>query len=125
MFIAADGETVLAIKHFAPPTVHDAAVQPTMRGGFHTARAAGLQWPAGVIKPDIATAHQHAADLDIVVFDEHQMAGQFAMLGKMSNFLDEPFAFLISWMRFAGVDELHRAIGVLGQLGDFLELIEY
>ena len=42
----------------------------------------------------------------------------------MGNFLNEPLAFFISRMCLAGIDELHRPIGGLGELGDFLEVIK-
>ena len=95
-----------------------------VRSGFHPTRAAGLEGSAGVVQPHIATAHEHSADLDVVVFNKNQVALQLAVLGEMGDFLDEPLAVFIGGMRLAGEDELHRPLGVLGEFHHFLEVIK-
>ena len=49
MRIIADGEPVISIINLAPPTIHYAAIEAAVRGGFHAARAAGFERAAGIV----------------------------------------------------------------------------
>ena len=95
-----------------------------MGGGLHAAGAAGLKGAAGIIQPHIATAHHHSANLDVVVFNKHQVPLQLAVLGEVGDFLDEPFPVLIGGMGFAGENKLHGPLGILGEFYHFLKVIE-
>ena len=56
----------------------------------------------GVVQPHIAARNHLAGHVHVVVFDEHQVALQVAVLAQVNDVLDVAFAFIIPRMRFAG-----------------------
>ena len=124
MRVVADGEAVLAVEAFAPPTVEDAEVQAAVAARLHAAGAARFERAARVVQPDIAAAHHLARDMDIVILDEDQFALHLAILAEVNDLLDELLALVVARMRLAGEDELQRTLLVMRQLHDVLELLE-
>ena len=72
----ADGKTVRAVVAFAPPAVEDAEVQAAVAAGLHAAGAGGFERAARVVQPDVAAGHHLPRDVDVVIFDEHEVARQ-------------------------------------------------
>ena len=91
---------------------------------LHAARSRGLERPAWIVQPHIAARSHLARDMDIVIFNEHQMALQLRVLAEVEYMLNEPFPVIVARMRFAGKDKLNRAVPVLNQFGNVLELLE-
>ena len=55
---------------------------------------------------------------------KHQIAREFAVLAQMNDLLDEFFALVVARMRLAGKNELHRALLVVREFHDVVELLE-
>ena len=82
MRIVADGEAVGAVVAFAPPAVEDAEVQAAVAAGLHAAGAGGFERTPRIVQPDVAAGNHLPGDVDVVVFHEHQVAGQFAVFAQ-------------------------------------------
>ena len=67
----ADGEAVDAVVGLGPPAVEDRQIEPAVEQHLLAAGAAGLLRAARVVQPDVDALHQVAADVDVVVLDEH------------------------------------------------------
>ena len=122
--IAADGKPVGAVVAFAPPAVEDAEIQTAIAAGLHAAGAGGFQRAARVVQPHVTAGNHLPRDVNVVVFDKHQAAHQFALFAEVNDLLDEAFAFVIARMRLAGENKLHRTLLVLYELHDVVELLE-
>ena len=103
----ADGEAVLAVVGLGPPAVEDRQVQAAVEHGLLAARAGGFQRPARIVEPHVDALHQVPADVDVVVFDEHDAAGEPRVVPQVGDLLDELLARLVGRMGLAGEDELH------------------
>src|SRR5690349_14416701 len=100
----ADGEAVLAVVGFGPPTIEDRQVEPAVEHGLHTTRAGGFFWPARSVQPNVDPLHQVPGDVDVVIFDEREAAGEAAVVAEVFNLLDEILAGLVGRMGLAGKD---------------------
>ena len=120
----ADGEAVLAVVGLGPPTVEDRAVQPAVEHGLHAAGAGGFLGSARVVEPDVDALDQVPGDVDVVVFDEHDAAGEARIVAQVGDLLDELLAGLVGRVGLAGEDELHRSLRVVDQLEQLVELAE-
>ena len=62
--------------------------------------------------------------MDVVIFDEDQIAREFAVLAQMNDLLDEAFAFVVARMRLAGENKLDRPLLVVREFHDVFKLLE-
>ena len=62
--------------------------------------------------------------MNVIVFDKHQTAYQFALFAEVNDLLDEAFAFVVARMRLAGENKLHRTLLVVREFHDVVELLE-
>ena len=122
--LRADGPAVLAVVALAPPAVQDAQVQPAAGREFHAARAAGLQRAERVVEPEIDPLIETAADVGVVILDEHDAVGEVGVACVLVNFLNDPLAALVLRVRLARENELHGPLGVVEQLEQPLRLAE-
>ena len=122
--IRADGEAVRAVVAFAPPAVKDAEVEAAVATGFHAAGAGSFERTPRIVQPDIAAGNHLPRNVDVVVFDEHQVTGQFTVFAQVNDLLDESFAFVVAGMRLAGKYELDWPLLVVGEIHDVFELLE-
>ena len=65
---------------------------------------------ARVVEPDVDALHQVAGDVDVVVFDEDDAAGEARIVAQVGDLLDQLLAGLVGRMGLAGEDELHGAV---------------
>src|SRR5690242_16701513 len=124
MRVRADGESVGTVVTFAPPAVENAEAEAAMATGLHAAGAGSFQRTARVVQPDIAAGNHLARNVNVIVFQEDQIPGEFAVLAQVNDLLNEPFAVVVPRMRLAGKNELHRALLVANQFHDVFELLE-
>src|SRR5665213_3266717 len=122
--IFTDGKAIGLVITFAPPAVEDAQVHAAVAAGFHAARAGSFERTARVIQPDVAAAHHLARNVNIVIFEKHEVAREFAVFAEMNDLLDETFAFVIARVRFAGENKLKGALFVAREFDDVFELLE-
>ena len=67
---------LLAVVRLGPPAVEDREVQPAVEHHLLAAGARRLERPARVVEPDVDALDQVAADVDVVVLDEDDLAGE-------------------------------------------------
>ena len=84
----------------------------------------GLERTARIVQPDVDALHEVTADVDVVVFDEHELVGETARAHHFGDLLQHAFAGLVARMGFAGKDELHRAFRIVDHRGEPLEILQ-
>src|SRR5205823_6643034 len=62
--------------------------------------------------------------MDVVIFNEDEIAFEFAVFAQMNDVLDVAFALVIARMGFASENELDGPRGVPSEPHDILELLE-
>ena len=72
----ADREAVRPVVGFGPPAVEHREVEPAVEHDLLPAGAGGFQRTPRVVQPDVDALHQVPADVDVVVFDEDDLAGE-------------------------------------------------
>src|ERR1700675_2750876 len=107
-----DGEAVQAVVGFRPPAVQYREVQAAVQNDFLAAGSGGFQRTPRIVKPDIDTVRQMAADVDVVVFDKYEFVGKLRVAHQLRNLLQDTLARLVQRMSLPGEDELHRAFRV-------------
>src|ERR1051325_5523102 len=95
-----------------------------MAAGLLRAGPGGFQRAARFVQPDVAAGDHLPGDMDIVIFNEDQMAFQLAVFAEMNDMLNVAFAVVISRMGLASKYELDRTLRVVHQLHDVFELLE-
>ena len=80
--IAADGKAVRAVVTFAPPAVEDAHVHAAVAARLHAAGAGGFERAARIVQPDVAAGDHLPRDVDVVIFEEHEIARNSLFLLK-------------------------------------------
>jgi hypothetical protein len=112
-------KAVGAVVTFAPPAVHDAQVQTAVAARLLPAGAGGFQGPARIVEPDVAAGNHRARHVNVVVFDEHHVALEFAVFAQVNDALDVALAVVVARMGLAGKNELHRPAAVVEQFDMF------
>ena len=115
-FAGSNGKAVQAIERFRPPAVEHRQIERAVQHHFLPAGAACLERTARVVEPDVDALHQPPPDVDVVVFDEEQLAGKARIAHQPRNLLQHFLARPIVRMRLAGEDELHRHLRVVDKL---------
>ena len=110
---AADGEAVAAVVGLGPPAVEDRQVQAAVEHGLLAAGAGGFQRAAGIVQPHVHALDQVPADVDVVIFDEDQPAGEARIVPQVGDPLDQLLARLVGRMGLAGEDDLQRPLRVV------------
>ena len=96
--------------------MHDA-----VHGGLLAGRAGGLQRTGRIVQPHVHALNQALGEGDIITRDEDDAAQETVLLGDLDDLFDEVLAHAVGRVRLAGEDELHRALGVVD---DGVELVE-
>ena len=63
----------------------------------------------GIVQPHVDALDQVPADVDVVVLDEDDAAGEARVVPQVGDLLDQLLARLVGRMGLAGEDDLHRA----------------
>ena len=72
----ADGPAVLAVVALCPPAIEDTTVRLTIERRLLTAGATGLVWTDRIIEPEVRTRDQVAGHIDVIVFQEDDLAAE-------------------------------------------------
>ena len=99
-----------AVVGFGPPAVEHRQVQPAVEHDLLAAGARGFQRTAGIVQPDVDALDQVPADVDVVVFDEDDPAGEPRVVPQVGDLLDQLLARLVGRMGLAGEDESAPAV---------------
>src|SRR5678816_3982788 len=94
-------------------------------GGFHATRAAGLEWLARIVHPDVASLDEEMRDVQIVAFDERDAAAELRIERARVDALQMMFADIVGRMRLAGKDDLHRAAARVQNARESIRIREY
>src|SRR5688572_7116806 len=86
---AADGEAVEPVVGLRPPSVQDRQVQRAVEHHLLPARPARLERPPRVVQPHVHTLDEIAADADVVVLDEDDLAGKSRIARKSGHLLQD------------------------------------
>ena len=121
---ASDREAVAAVVGLGPPAVEDRAVEHAVEDALLAARAARLQRAPRRVQPDVHSLHELPGDVHGVVFDEHDPAREAGVLLQVRHPLGERLAAGVARMGLAGVDDLHRPLGVVDQPVEAVEILE-
>ena len=105
---AVDQPSIPAGVAFSPPPIADADLRYAVDGRLHPARATGLERLARVVQPHVASLDQEVRDVQIVVVDERDAAGEHRIGRALVDLLEVMFARFVRGMRFAGEDDLDR-----------------
>src|SRR5207302_3353565 len=100
-FAPADGPAAGFVVRFVKPAVQDAQVQNAVDAGLHTAGAGRLLSAARRIQPDVHATHQFTSDLQTVILDEYDTAGQLRAARVPHDFADQALSGYIQGMSFA------------------------
>ena len=93
-----------------PPAVEDREVEAAVEHHLLPAGARRLERAARIVEPDVDALHQVAADVDVVVLDEHDARRRTAARDRAAR--SRCSSSLPGWssrVRLAGEDELDRA----------------
>src|SRR4051812_28141898 len=74
--VTLDQPAIATGEALGPPSIADADVRHSVNRCFHAARAAGFQWFAWIVQPDVAALHQEVSHVQIVVVDERDPSGE-------------------------------------------------
>ncbi len=105
----AEGPAVGPVVAFLPPAVDDAGVGQPVQARLLPAGAAGLMGTDRVIEPDVAAADEMPRHVDVVVLQQHDLAGELRLARVLVDLADQFLRGRIVGMRLAGEDDLHRA----------------
>ena len=120
----ADREAVQAVVGLGPPAVEHRQVQAAVQHDLLSARAARFERPPRVVQPDVDALHEVPADVDVVVLDEHHLAGEARVARQPRDLLQHLLARAVVRMRLAGEDELDRHLRVVDERGDRFEVLQ-
>ena len=73
---AGNAPAVVLVEALGPPAVENADVEPAVDGGLDAGGAAGLERRHRIVEPDVDAGHQPARQLQVVVLEEHHVAGE-------------------------------------------------
>src|SRR5262249_17288305 len=88
----------------------------------HAAGAARFKRPAWVVEPNIHALDQVASDVDVVILDEYDAAAKFGTPANLDDLGDQLLAAVVARMGLAGEDDLHRAVLVVDDGGQALQV---
>ncbi|OPZ29522.1 MAG: hypothetical protein BWZ01_00531 [Deltaproteobacteria bacterium ADurb.BinA179] len=123
-FPVADGPAEVGMIPFHPPAVLYTEIERTVGGCFHARGAAGFQRPPRVVQPDVRTLDQVSGDVHVVVFEEDDPVAERLLPCDVGDALDDGLAFMVSRMRLARDDDLHREVRVRDDLSQALDIVE-
>ena len=121
----ADRETVAAVEGFRPPAVEDRAIETPVQHDLLTARSRRFQGSARVVQPDIDSLHQVPSDIDVVVFEQHDLPLEARLLSQTEDALQDRLAVVVGGMRLPGEHELHGTLRVGHDLPQQLDVAQH
>src|ERR1051326_9272606 len=78
-----------------------------MKARLHAAGAGGLEGPARIVQPDVATRHHLSGNMHIVILNKDEVTLQIAVLAEVNDMLDVAFAVIVARVGFAGKNKLN------------------
>src|SRR6478735_8185609 len=102
---ATEGEAILAVVGFRPPSVQDGEIQSAVEHDFLSAGSAGLQRSSRVVRPDVDTLDEMPPHVDVVVLEKQDLARETRVPHQLRNLLQELLAGLIMRVRLARKNE--------------------
>ena len=124
-FARADGEPVQPVVGFRPPPVEHRQIQSAVQHDLLSAGAARLERPPRVVEPHVDALDEIAADVDVVVLDEEQLAGEARIAHEPRDLLQHLLARAVVRMRLAREDELDRHLRVVDEGDDRLHVLQH
>src|SRR5260221_3161728 len=109
----ANRPAVPAIVTLGPPAVQDAAIWLPVERCFLAAGTTGFVRTDGVVQPEIGSGNHVPSQLDIIVFQENDLAPECIAAREPVNLLDEGFTRPIGRMGFSRKDNLHGRFGIV------------
>ena len=95
-----------------------------MAARFHAAGTGGFQRPARIVQPDVTAGSHLPCDVNVIIFDKHEVTGQFAVFAEVDDLLDETLALVVARVRLAGENELDGPLFVAREFHNAVELLE-
>ncbi len=120
----ADGEAAVGRVALGPPAVEDGAVEHAVQRRLHSRRARRLHRPTRGVEPDVHALDEPPRERHLVVGQEHDVAMRAVAAREVDHLADDVLAALVRRVRFAGDDDLQRAIGIAEQRRQPLRLAE-
>ena len=120
----ADRKSVQAVVPFGPPAVEHRQVQAAVEHHLLAAGAARFERPPRIVEPDVDPLDEVAADVDVVILDEEQLAGESRIADQPRDLLQDLLAGPIVWMRLAREDQLHRHLRIVEQRDGRFEILQ-
>ena len=117
-----DREPVCTIVGFCPPSITYGQVESAVEDRFLAACARCFKRSSRIVQPDIDTLDQVSADVDVIIFKEHDAVLKVTVVARVGDFLNELFARLISRMRFSSEDQLNWAAGMRQQTAEAVKV---
>src|ERR1700741_2032336 len=84
-----NGEAVHAVIRLGPPAVENGEVEAAIEHGFLAAGARSLLRPARIVEPHINALHEMASNVDVIVFDKHELVAEFRIAHEVGNLLQD------------------------------------
>src|SRR5260370_18368262 len=109
----ANRPAVPAIVTLGPPAVQDASIWLPVRRCFLAAGTTGFVRTYRVVQPEIGSGNQVATHLDIIVFQENDLAPACIAAREPVNLLNEGFTRPVGRMGFSCKDNLHRTFRIV------------
>ncbi len=109
----ANRPAVPAIVTLGPPAVQDAAIWLPVERCFLAAGTTGFVRTYRVVQPEIGSGNQVASHLDIIVFQENDLAPECIAAREPVNLLNEGFTRPVGRMGFSCKDNLHRTFRIV------------
>src|SRR5581483_2468550 len=83
--LLANGPAVVAVVTFGPPAVENAAIWLAVEGGLLAAGATGFVGADRVVQPEVRAGNKVARHLDIIVFQENDLATELIAARRAIN----------------------------------------
>src|SRR5215469_15577304 len=88
----ADREAVQPVVGFGPPAIEDRTVQAAVKHDFLSAGTRGLERTTRRVQPDINALHEVSPDVDVVVLDKENLAGEAWIAHQAGDLLQDVLA---------------------------------
>ena len=79
----------------------------------------------GIVDPDVDALHELPADVDVVVLDEHELAGEARVAGELRDLAQQRLARAVVRVRLAREHELDRHRRVVDERGEGLDVAQH
>src|ERR1700677_4717974 len=119
-----DGKSVQAVISFRPPAIQHGEIEPAVQNHFLSAGARSFERTTRIVQPYVNALDEMAADVDVVVFYENKLIGEFRVAHQICHTLQDALAGVVERMRLTGKNKLHGALRVVNHGGEQLDIAE-